>query len=188
MIKAIIFDLFGVIYADGKELLYEQCSPGSRDKLRDAISLSDHGLISKREYLKIAAPLIGWTPEQLDKFSMQHHIPNERLIAYIYTLRTKVRTALLSNVGKNVVNRLLTEKDKQELFDVVALSSEIGSTKPSSQVYEYTLKKLEVDASECVMVDDLLVNVEGAKAVGMYGIVYTSIDQTITEIEGLLNA
>ena len=47
------------------------------------------------------------------------------------------------------------------------LSQEMGLTKPYSSFYNYILQKEKFCASDAVMIDDLIDNIEGAKGVGM---------------------
>ena len=52
-------------------------------------------------------------------------------------------------------------------FDTLYLSQEMGLTKPYSSFYNYILQKEKFCASDAVMIDDLIDNIEGAKGVGM---------------------
>jgi len=55
-------------------------------------------------------------------------------------------------------------------FKVLVMSCKVGACKPDPQIYKITLKKLNLSAEECVFVDDILDNIEGAKKLGMQGI------------------
>lgn len=92
------------------------------------------------------------------------------------------RTALLSNSWGNDYPR----DGWDELFDVVVISGEVGMRKPEARIYELTAQRLGVAASDCVFVDDLAANVHGAAAVGMAGVVHTTYDETVRELEVLL--
>ncbi|GGM74046.1 hypothetical protein GCM10012275_50950 [Longimycelium tulufanense] len=93
-----------------------------------------------------------------------------------------VRTALLSNSwGNSYPTQLLAE-----LFDLVAISSEIGLRKPDPQSYQYVLDQLGVRAARCVFVDDLPPNVTAATALGMAGVLHETTARTRTELARLL--
>ncbi|OGL22748.1 hypothetical protein A2707_04800 [Candidatus Saccharibacteria bacterium RIFCSPHIGHO2_01_FULL_45_15] len=111
------------------------------------------------------------------------HVRNVRLITDIRRLRNHYKTALLSNIGQGVMNQLFTQQEFHELFDVVVLSSDVGMVKPNSEIFEYTAQRLAVDPGNCVMVDDLIDNVNGAISVGMKGIQYTSIEEYDTNLK-----
>src|SRR6476620_683127 len=52
------------------------------------------------------------------------------------------------------------------LFDVLVLGSAVGARKPDPEVYRRTAALLGLVPEDCVVVDDLLGNVRGARAAG----------------------
>ena len=72
-----------------------------------------------------------------------------------------------------------------DLYDQVVISGEVGARKPEPQIYLLTADRLSVAPDACVFVDDLLQNVEGARAVGMEGIVHRSAEFTLPRLEAL---
>lgn len=72
-----------------------------------------------------------------------------------------------------------------ELFRVVIDSSEVGMRKPDPRIYRLTCERLGVDPQKTVFVDDLEENVEGAAAVGMRGVLFTTTDATLGELRRL---
>jgi FMN phosphatase YigB (HAD superfamily) len=72
-----------------------------------------------------------------------------------------------------------------KLYDEVVISGEVGARKPEPRIYLLTAERLGVRPEECVFVDDLLQNVEGAEAVGMEGIVHRSAPFTVPKLETL---
>lgn len=58
-----------------------------------------------------------------------------------------------------------------DLFEVVAISCDLGYMKPHPRIYEYTLEEMGLTPEETAMVgDSLRADVEGAKALGMMAI------------------
>lgn len=57
--------------------------------------------------------------------------------------------------------------------------------KPDPEIYRLLLKRYDLNAQECVFVDDLPENVEGAVRQGFHGIVFESMEQTKGELEKL---
>jgi len=53
------------------------------------------------------------------------------------------------------------------------LSYEVGATKPDPSMYRTAVDTVGVDAAECLFIDDLQKNVDGAKAAGLQAIVFT---------------
>lgn len=92
-----------------------------------------------------------------------------------------VRTGLLSNSWGNVYDR----SDWLEMFDAVVISGEVGMRKPERAIYELTLDRLGLQASECVFIDDMARNVAAAAQAGLAGIVHRTFAETAGELEAL---
>ena len=94
-----------------------------------------------------------------------------------------VRTGLITNsMGAGRYDR----DAFPELFDGVVISGEVGLHKPEPEIYELGCERVGLAAAECVFVDDLRENCEGAKAVGMTAILHRGADTTLPELERLL--
>jgi HAD superfamily hydrolase (TIGR01509 family) len=73
-----------------------------------------------------------------------------------------------------------------ELFDVLVLGAAVGARKPDPEVYRRTAALLGLDPQQCVVVDDLPVNVRGARAAGAVGVLHDDPDTTVADVEILL--
>ena len=186
MIRGIIFDCFGVLYEGSLGHLASLAPVDRRAEVYDVNRSADYGYISHEEYLAAMAQLIGRGPEDVERISRQLHVRNEELVAFVMSLRPRYKTALLSNVGQGVMETLFSEDDRAKLFDAVVLSGEAGMAKPHPEIYELTASRLGLRTDECVMVDDLTKNAEGAEAVGMKGIVYSSVGQLQVDLRRLM--
>ena len=82
------------------------------------------------------------------------------------------RLALLSNAGADY-SGWLRHGSFAPLFDRVFVSAELDLVKPDAAIYEHVIDELGIAASEFVFVDNKAENVEGAKAVGGDGHVFT---------------
>lgn len=91
-------------------------------------------------------------------------------------------TALLSNSWGNEYPR----EGWDELFDVVVISGEVGMRKPEARIYELAADRLGLAPQQCVFVDDLAPNIQGAAEVGMLGIHHVTPQETLDELEALL--
>jgi putative hydrolase of the HAD superfamily len=94
-----------------------------------------------------------------------------------------LRTALLSNSWGNDYPR----DGWDEMFDAIVISGEVGMRKPEPRIYEHTLGLLGLPAGACVFVDDMPHNVAAAVEVGMVGVLHTSYDATLLELEALFD-
>jgi putative hydrolase of the HAD superfamily len=92
-------------------------------------------------------------------------------------------TGLISNSwGGTSYDRVA---DPGELFDVMVISGEVGLNKPEPAIFRLGAEKLGVALAECVFVDDLRENCEGAEAVGMTAILHRGAEETLPELERL---
>jgi putative hydrolase of the HAD superfamily len=65
------------------------------------------------------------------------------------------------------------------------LSWREGLIKPDPQIYRLLLERYHLKAEECVFVDDMPANVQGATGQGIHGIVFQSKEQVMEELEKL---
>lgn len=65
------------------------------------------------------------------------------------------------------------------------LSFQDKVVKPEPQIYLLLLERCGLKAEECVFLDDTPENVEAAKALGFYGIVFQSREQALAELAAL---
>ena len=70
-------------------------------------------------------------------------------------------------------------------FRDYVVSGLVGHAKPDAAIYRLTCGVGAFDATHAVFVDDVLANVEGARAIGMAGIHHRSPAQTIAELKAL---
>lgn len=188
MIRGIIFDCFGVLAHGSLEYLRSMVAPERLEELNDFSVRSDRGFVSRDEYMKQVGLLLGKTPQEVDSIVRTQHFRSEVMIQWAGTLHGPYKTALLSNIGRSVIEELFTEDELHDLFDAAILSSEIGMVKPEPQVFEYAATQLSLLPEECVMIDDLVSNIEGAKAVGMHGIVFKDIEQCKAELAYIIGS
>ena len=94
-----------------------------------------------------------------------------------------IRTGLVSNsMGSGRYDR----EAFPELFDGVVISGEVGLHKPEPEIFRLGADSVELPPEECVFVDDLRENCEGAEAVGMTAILHRGADSTLPALERLL--
>ncbi len=80
-----------------------------------------------------------------------------------------------------------------EAVDHIVDSSELGKRKPGADIYHAAVAKLDgIAHGQCVFLDDVEANVEGARALGMHGILVTpqaaetvaNLNQLLAQFEG----
>jgi epoxide hydrolase-like predicted phosphatase len=111
-------------------------------------------------------------------FAHFEHQP--QMSALIRRAREKgIRTALLSNSWGNTYPR----ETWDGMFDDIVISGEVGLRKPEPEIFHLAADRLGLRPEECVFIDDLELNIDGARALGMTAIHHTSYDKTRRELE-----
>jgi putative hydrolase of the HAD superfamily len=210
-IRAVISDFGGVLTTPLIEAFaaYQDHSGIAPEQLGQAIAVGsprldpeanplyelECGRITELEFLDILRdnlePLLGHRPE-LHRFSELYFEalrPNEPMIDLMASLRDSgYRMALLTNNVKEWEPLWRPFLAVDEIFETVVDSGFVGMRKPDPAIYELTVARLDgIDASECLFVDDMDLNCEAARSLGMTAVQFTDNDSAIPEIESALN-
>jgi putative hydrolase of the HAD superfamily len=86
-------------------------------------------------------------------------------------------TAILSNMGDTVLENIEREFQWIVDFDVLVWSYQLGIAKPDPAIYRHTLQQLGTAPEETLFLDDKLVNIAAARALGINAIQFTTIDR-----------
>ncbi|MCW0213370.1 MAG: HAD-IA family hydrolase [Pseudonocardia sp.] len=70
----------------------------------------------------------------------------------------------------------------REEFDVVVLGAATGARKPDPEAFRRTAELLGLPPGDCVVVDDVPVNVRGAVACGAVGVLHSTPEITLCEL------
>lgn len=90
---------------------------------------------------------------------------------------------ILSNYGRHTFEKTKdTGLDFLSLTDGNIFSYTIQKIKPDEAIYMALCEKYGLIPEECVFLDDLPANIEGAKRVGMQGIIFTGLEDAIKEL------
>ena len=201
----LISDFGGVLTTPLQEgfLAYQEESGVSLEELGKAMGLAaeehgDHplfvlerGEITETEFRDRIEPHLenGFDLARLRALYFERLDPNRDMIEFIRDLRGRgVRAALLTNNVREwepLWRAKLPEID--ELFELVVDSAFVGLRKPDPAIYALTLERLGgVRPEDCVFVDDLDVNCETARSLGMAAVRFVNAGQAIPEIESAL--
>lgn len=188
MIRGIIFDCFGVLYGGSLETLISTCPPNRLQELNDITKQADYGFITSQDYAEELADIFGKTVGEIQELFRTKHIRNSEMIDYIRELKSQGRytIALLSNVGNGTVEGLLGN-ELTELFDTVVLSYQEHLAKPNPAIFTLTAERMRLLSGECIMIDDLEINCEGARVTGMQALQHTSNSLTREKLSHILH-
>ncbi len=191
MIKAIIFDCFGVLLGNAYKthlMEVEQEDPEKAKEIRAINHASDMGILSRDETGRLISELFDMEPEEFRAEQDQVEVPNEGLLNYIAELKRHYKVGMLSNISSR--DRLSARFKPGQLdshFDTIVASGDEGYVKPEPEIYEIAATRLGVSPNECVMIDDIAEFCEGARAVGMQAIQFQTNQQCITDLNALID-
>lgn len=129
--------------------------------------------LKNRDKVLIHHALYHWY-EYFDQFDeMEKYIKKLKKCGYhIY---------LLSNCSLQFYD-YYQDKSIFQYFDGYYISAEYQLLKPSPEIFEDFLRRFHLRAEECLFIDDMAQNVEGARNVGLSGLIYRGKIPEITEI------
>jgi putative hydrolase of the HAD superfamily len=130
-------------------------------------------------------------PNRLRELFFERLEPNPPMIELVRELRGRgIRAALLTNNVREWEPRWRAKlPEVDELFELVVDSAFVGLRKPDPAIYSLTLERLGGVAPErCVFVDDLEVNCETARDLGMTAVRFENAAQAIPEIRAAFSA
>lgn len=103
---------------------------------------------------------------------------NETMLAWHQKLKAAgIRTGILSNMGDNVLERILEIFAWVEDFDALVWSFQHGIVKPDEAIYQLIVEKVGVKPEEILFLDDRLENIEGAERIGIHGLQFSTVEQ-----------
>jgi epoxide hydrolase-like predicted phosphatase len=150
----------------------------------------ERGEISEEEFgRRLADQLDGrFDFEHLRRLYFEHLEPNDEMFDFVRGLHERgLRTALCTNNVREWEPLWRSMLPVDEVFEVVVDSAFVGARKPEPEIYELTLERLGgVPAAECAFVDDIDVNCEGARKLGMHPVHFKDAPQAIAEVEAIL--
>ena len=208
-IRAVICDFGGVLtspliqafasYQDHSGISPEQlgqamaAGAGELDGAHPLFEL-ECGRITEQRFLDLLRdhlePILGHRPE-LHRFSELYFEaldPNEPMIELMADLRDRgYRMAMLTNNVREWEPLWREFLPVDEIFETVVDSGFVGMRKPEPEIYELTVSRLKgIEAGECLFVDDVEVNCEAARELGIRAVQFHDNERTIPEIESAL--
>jgi putative hydrolase of the HAD superfamily len=147
----------------------------------------EKGEVSEHEFAERFGELLELDPVRrpglVDRM-FGHIQPDEAMVDALRRARGQgVRTGLISNsMGAGRYDR----STFPELFDGVVISGDVGMHKPQPEIFVLGAERAGVAPEECVFVDDLRENCEGAEAVGMTSVLHRGAETTLPRLEELL--
>ena len=182
MIKAVIFDLDGVIvstdelhYLAWKHISDQEDIEFNKNinhRLRGVSRMESLEIIlenakktySKQEKEFLATKKNNYYIELLSSLSPKDILPN--VLELLNQLKAKGIQIAIGSSSKNA-KAILKQIKLNDIFDAVADGNDIKHSKPAPDVFLVAAKKLGINPKHCVVVEDAVVGIEAAKAANM---------------------
>ena len=200
-VRAVIFDWGGVVEDlpdDSHIAAWERQLGLETDTLPEALwgavwrQLSV-GAITNDDYVQRIAGQLGLPDaEASGRFIKEFYAGdrfNPEVVAAVRALRGRYKVALLSNAspGQDDHIRKRLGIDVHTEFDVYVNSAHVGLRKPDPAIFHLTLARLGIAPQQAIFLDDLLRNVDAARALGIPTVQFVDPATSLAELEALLD-
>lgn len=188
MIKAVIFDCFGVLTTDTWKAYLDGLDDSiDKERLKELNHLLDAGIILIDDFARQVSDITGEEPDFIKKLLNPEIVKNTPLMDYIKTLKNiGLKTAILSNVSNQWIRDKFLTQEETQLFDEMILSFEVHLTKPDPRIFELACDRLGVQPKDIIFIDDSEYNCDAARLIGMRVVLYDNFIDTKAEIDKLL--
>jgi HAD superfamily hydrolase (TIGR01509 family) len=189
MIKALIFDCFGVLYPHASGDFFERNKNlfGNNSSVMDKLNLQiDLGEITRADLFKRLEEITGIDADKIKAEYDQKTIADQALVEFIRKLKPLYKIGLLSNAGKEEIDIIYRDK-LDDLFDATAVSYEVKSVKPDPEIFLICAQRLNLKPEQCVFVDDSPMNIEAARKLGMKTVLYPNFGSIPKDLASYLN-
>jgi putative hydrolase of the HAD superfamily len=209
VIRAIISDFGGVLTSPLREafVAFEEQTGISMEVLGSAMGAIwerdgahplfelETGRMSEATFLATLADEVSaqlGRPVELDWFGpryLESLKANQPLIDYMQKLRSRgYQMAICTNNVREWEPLWRAKLPVDEIFDHVVDSAFVGVRKPDPEIFELTLERLGVPAAEALLLDDVELNCQAARKLGLTAIWFRGNAQAIAEIEAALQS
>jgi putative hydrolase of the HAD superfamily len=149
----------------------------------------NRGEITEAEAKRAYCDSLKRDPDQLDLLFF-HIKDSQALIPGTVDLMERLAKAgfrifALSDNVREIVLHLRDRYDFWRHFEGVVISAELGLTKPDARIFAHLLQSFALAPEETVFLDDVLGNVEGARAVNMHAIQFVDAERAEADLAAL---
>ena len=196
-IRALFWDIGGVLLTNAWDRVereqavtrFQLDAVDFQDRHEMLVSSFERGKISLDEYLDRTV-FYRDRPFTLDEFKaymFSRSQPNPEALAFARRLAASKRFLMASiNNESAELNRFRIDTFAlREIFDVFISSCFVGLRKPEQGIYRLALDITQRAPDECCFIDDRSLNLEAAKALGMYVIQMTGVEALRKQLSGL---
>lgn len=194
-IKAIIFDFGGVLLEWNPRRLYHRFFPDQPEALENFLEEVNFAEWNEqqdkgRPFAQGVAELTAQFPQHGHLIRAYHEYWEDSIAGPIQgtvqiASRLKQKGFWLYGLSNWSAETYPLVRDKYEFFDLfddIILSGEVGLIKPDPEIFMVALKRIGRPASDCLLIDDALPNIEQANKMGFAAIHFESPAQLQEEL------
>ncbi len=182
MIKKIFFDFDGVLTTDktGSETHSKYFSQKIGVNAQELLSKVkqydgeiDAGKISIKDVWESICKeaKIEFNPNWLKEAFISTPI-DERMLEYARQLKDKYSVGIITDNSTERMNVIMEQNKGFNIFDTIIISEDVKCTKEGTEIFEITTQRANVNAEECIFIDNKQKNVDTAKKVGFIGVYF----------------
>lgn len=91
---------------------------------------------------------------------------NAGLVGLLQALRPEVRSALVTTASRAGAEAVLEHHQLSNLFDTLVTGDDVSAHKPAPEAYSLAASRLEVEAEDCLIIEDSDIGAAAARAFG----------------------
>ncbi|HEY7340999.1 MAG TPA: HAD family phosphatase [Ktedonobacterales bacterium] len=205
-IRAVVFDIGGVLEVTPDPQMREfnvrweaqfGLQPGELDermaRMEHLWRAGSLGECAEADVERGLREIAGPSQQQVDTYMAamwQEYVGtlNVELADYFRGLRPPYLTGIISNSFVGAREREEALYRFSELADPIIYSHEVGIAKPDPRIYALTCERMGIQPTEMIFLDDAERCVEGARALGIHGVLFRDNAQAIADINALLRS
>jgi len=187
MIRAIVFDCFGVLATEGWgpfRYTHFRDNPEAAKRASELMRSANSGRMEYSEFLAELGRMAGVPASQVER-ELHSNVADAELFEYMTTLKSQYKLGMLSNAAGDWTARIFAP-EQLKLLDAIELSYESGYVKPEPEAYGLIARRLGAGAAECLMVDDQPRYCVAAEAAGMASLAYVDAARFKRELPEVL--
>ncbi len=204
-IRAVVFDIGGVLELDaigssvdiGLDARWEQhlgLEPGELNRRMEPVwQAGSLGECTEEDVHQEMEERLGMRKAQVDEYMREMWdwycgCLNVPMADFFRSLRPRYQTALLSNSFVGARREEQQRYHFDEMCDLIIYTHEEGVAKPDPRIFELTWKRLGVQSTEMLFLDDSQRIVAAAHALGIHAIHFRETEQAIVDVQACLQA
>ncbi len=197
MIKAILFDFDGVLTIDKTgstsivNYISKKCNipldivKSSYYKHNNALLNGD--IVHKDMWDEFCSDLNKAVSYDILTESFNSTKLDEEMIGVVKNLKQQYLIGLITDNKLDRIDAIFTKRDLYKYFDCIAVSAQLKANKESSEIFNYVIKQLKVNANECIFIDNTEKNLIIPNLVGMKTILFDDEKRDINKFNNILN-